>query len=762
MMFKNYLTVAFRNLKRHKQYSAINIIGLAVGMTCCFLILLFVVDALSYDTRHPNADRLYRVINGNGAKTAPILAPTMKEHLPEVEQVVRLMKEYRALVGYGDLHDYESRLYWADANVFEVFHLPLLKGDSKTALVEPNTMVMTEAMVEKYFGDVDPIGQVIHLGKRQTFRVTGVLKDEQVRSHVRLDFLVSASGRKGQLMTEWFFSDAYTYVVLKQNVGAAHFQTALLDFVNMYADRHASRNFAIQSVLDIHLHSYLTDEAEVNGDVRYLYLFGSISVLILLIACINFVNLSTARSAYRVREVGARKVLGARRWQLVGQFLGESVTVSLMAFVVALSLFEMLLNVFNVLFETSLSVLVVSRSWALFGGVGIALLVGVIAGSYSAFFLSSFSPIQAVRGTLKSGWMNALLRQGLVVFQFAISITLMVCTAIVYFQLDYIQAKNLGFDKDQVLEIDNTRVLNQSRFDAFRNTLRTYPNILQVSTGTLPGTVTSKNIYTQEDGSVVTSHAYSVDYNYFETMGIELVSGRIFSRDHQTDQDALIVNQTYLDKFPERKADNIIGVVKDFHALSLHQEMDPVEMRLNADWRGNTLVRFGTGDVRDMMAFIEQAWKTFVPNQPFVYTFLDDHLDQLYRAEQKLGRIFFVFSGIAIFVACLGLFGLVAFTAERRTKEIGIRKVVGASVGGIVMLLSRDFVKLVVLANVIAWPVAYWAMRDWLANFAYRIDLGWEVFVLSGGLALVIALLTVGYQAWKAARANPVDALRYE
>ena len=761
-MFKNYLTVAFRNLKRHKLYSAINIIGLAVGMACCFLILLFVVDALSYDTQNPNADRLYRVINGNGAKTAPILAPTMKEHLPDVEHVARLMREYRALVGYGDLHDYESRFYWADANVFEVFHLPLLQGDSKTALVEPNTMVMTEAMVKKYFGDADPMGQVVQLGKRQTFRVTGVLKDDQVRSHVRLDFLVSASGRKGQVMTEWFFSDAYTYVVLKPNVDAAHFQTAFLDFVKMYADRHAPRKFAIQSVLDIHLHSHLADEAEVNGDVQYLYLFGSISVLILLIACINFVNLSTARSAYRAREVGARKVLGARRWQLVGQFLGESVIVSLMAFVVALSLFEVLLNVFNALFEMSLSVLVVSRSWVLFGGVGIALFVGVIAGSYSAFFLSSFSPIQAVRGTLKSGWMNALLRQGLVVFQFAISITLMVCTAIVYFQLDYIQAKNLGFDKDLVLEIDNTRVLNQSRFDAFRNTLRTYSNISQVSTGTLPGTVTSKNIYTQEDGSKITSHAYSVDYDYFETMGIELVSGRIFSRDHQTDKDALIVNQAYLDKFPERKEDKIIGVVKDFHALSLHQEMDPVEMRLNTDWRGNTLVRFGSGDIRDMMAFIEQTWKTFVPNQPFVYTFLDAHFDQLYRAEQKLGRIFFAFSGIAIFVACLGLFGLVAFTADRRTKEIGIRKVVGASVGGIVMLLSRDFVKLVVLANVIAWPVAYWAMRDWLANFAYRIDLGWEVFVLSGGLALVIALLTVGYQAWKAARANPVDALRYE
>ncbi|MGA1198175.1 MAG: FtsX-like permease family protein, partial [Candidatus Latescibacterota bacterium] len=547
-----------------------------------------------------------------------------------------------------------------------------------------------------------------------------------------------------------------------KEVDAKHFQAVLLDFANTYADRHARHDFALQAVLDIHLHSHLSDEAEVNGDVRYLYLFGAISVLILLIACINFVNLSPARSAYRAREVGARKVLGARRWQLMGQFLGESVIVSLMAFFGAISLFEVLLPVFNAWFETSLSVATLSRLWALFGGVGIALVVGVVAGSYSAFFLSAVSPVQAIRGIRSLGSLNALFRQGLVIFQFAISTALMVCTAVIYFQLDYIQAMNLGFDKDQVLEIANTQVLNRSRFDAFRKALRSYPNIFQVSTGTVPGTESSKNVFHLEDGSVVTSYAYSGDYDYFETMGIELISGRIFSRDYITDKDALIVNQTYRDKFPERNADKIVGVVKDFHTLSLHQKIDPVAIRLDADWRGNTLVRFGKGDVRGLLAFIENTWKQFVPNQPFVYTFLDDRLDRLYRAEQKLGRIFFAFSGIAILVACLGLFGLVAFTAERRTKEIGIRKVVGASVGGIVMLLSRDFVKLVLIANVIAWPVAYWAMRDWLANFAYRIDLGWEVFVLSGGLALVIALLTVGYQAWKAARANPVDALRYE
>ena len=411
-------------------------------MACCFLILLFVVDALSYDKHHPNADRLYRVIDGGDAKTAPVLAPTMKDHLPGVAQVTRLMNLYRALARYGEVRDYEPRFYWADANVFEVFHFPLVQGDPKTALVEPNTMVLTEAMVKKYFGDTDPIGQMMTYGP-ETFRVTGILKDPQMRSHIRPDFIVSASGRSGQVMTEWFFNTAYTYIVLGAGVDAGQFQTALSEFAQTHGDRHAPRDFAVQPILDIHLYSDLTDEAEVN--VQYLYVFGSIAVLILLIACINFVNLSTARSAYRAREVGARKVLGARRWQLVGQFLGESVIVSLIAFVLAISLFEMLLPVFNMLFDTSLSVGIFSREWMVCTGVGIALLVGVIAGSYSAFFLSSFSPIQAIRGTLKTGTLNAVLRQGLVVFQFVISTALMVCTAIVYFQLDYIQAKNLGF-----------------------------------------------------------------------------------------------------------------------------------------------------------------------------------------------------------------------------------------------------------------------------------------------------------------------------
>jgi len=396
-----------------------------------------------------------------------------------------------------------------------------------------------------------------------------------------------------------------------------------------------------------------------------------------------------------------------------------------------------------------------------FGGVCIALAVGLMSGAYSAFFLSSFSPIQAIRGVMKTGTLNAFLRRSLVVVQFVISTALIVCTVIVYYQLDYIQARNLGFDKDQVIEIANTRVL-RSQFDVFRNELQTHPNVQLVSTGTVPGTSGNKNIHHKEDGSAITSHTYGVDYGYLETMGIALVSGRTFSRDRATDKNALIVNQIYLDVMKNIDRTKIIGVVKDFHALSLHQEIDPVEMRLKLDWRWNVLVRIGTGDVRETIAFLETAWKAFVPNQPFVFTFLDDHLDRLYRAEQKLGRIFFAFAGIAIVVACLGLFGLAAFTAERRTKEIGIRKVMGASVSGIVMLLSKDFVKLVLIANVIAWPIAYWAMRDWLQNFAYRIDLGWSVFVLSGGLALVIALLTVGYQAWKAARANPVDALRYE
>ena len=391
------------------------------------------------------------------------------------------------------------------------------------------------------------------------------------------------------------------------------------------------------------------------------------------------------------------------------------------------------------------------------------MVIGITAGGYSAFILSSFSPLQATGATLRIGTLNVLLRHGLVVIQFVVSIVLIVCTAIVYFQLNYIQKKNLGFDQNQIIEISDTQILKKSRFEAFRNTLLTHSNIQGVSVGNVPGFGSSrKDVHTLEDGSTVVIYNYNVDYDYFDTMGIKFISGRKFLRDHAMDKDAMVVNQRYLGLKSREGQTNIIGVVEDFHMLSLHQMIEPVAIHLKPDSRVNLLVRIASGNIQETLVFLENTWKEFVPEQPLLFAFVDDSLNKLYRAEQKLGEIFFVFAAIAIFIACLGLFGLVAFTAERRTKEIGVRKVLGASTVSVMMLLSKDFIKLVLVANMIGWPIAYWAMRDWLESFYYRIELSLDVFVLSGTLTLLIALLTVSYQAWKAARSNPTDALRYE
>ena len=762
-MLKNYLTIALRNLKQHTLYSAINICGLAVSMASCLLIVLFLQNELSYDTHHTNKESLFRVIDGERAKTPPVLGSVIKEYVPGVRQVTRIIPEYKPLVSVGKRRFYVTRFYRADANIFQTFDFPLLKGDSRTALLEPNTVVITEVMARKFFGDEDPMGKIVRLNNRKDFRVTGILKATSTRSHIQPEFLASLSGLPGQMMTQWFFIAAYTYVVLDEGVDWVETGHKLAKVALTHAGRGSRPKLALQRITDIHLYSKQADDIESNGNMRYLYIFGSIAGLILLIACINYITLSTARSAYRAREVGVRKVFGAKRWQLVGQFLGESVLLSLFALVGAFLLCVIFLPVFNSLFEVSLELSLLHKRWVVAGGLCIALVIGITAGGYSAFILSSFSPLQATGATLRIGTLNVLLRHGLVVIQFVVSIVLIVCTAIVYFQLNYIQKKNLGFDQNQIIEISDTQILKKSRFEAFRNTLLTHSNIQGVSVGNVPGFGSSrKDVHTLEDGSTVVIYNYNVDYDYFDTMGIKFISGRKFLRDHAMDKDAMVVNQRYLGLKSREGQTNIIGVVEDFHMLSLHQMIEPVAIHLKPDSRVNLLVRIASGNIQETLVFLENTWKEFVPEQPLLFAFVDDSLNKLYRAEQKLGEIFFVFAAIAIFIACLGLFGLVAFTAERRTKEIGVRKVLGASTVSVMMLLSKDFIKLVLVANMIGWPIAYWAMRDWLESFYYRIELSLDVFVLSGTLTLLIALLTVSYQAWKAARSNPTDALRYE
>ena len=665
----------------------------------------------------------------------------------------------------------ESRFFWADPNVFDVFALDLEQGDPKTVLSEPNTVVLSESMARRYFGDENPIGQTLHHLNRFDYRVTGILKDPTYKAHFHADFLASSLGLSDFWQSKWNAFVAYTYVVL-QDGGEQTLPDKLLAYLTDYVNTLKGvgiDGFALQRLGKIHLHSHMKDEIEPNGDIQQVYLLSAIAFFILLIACINFVNLSTARSAHRNREVGMRKVMGASRGQLVGQLLGEGVLMSLFALVLAFSLVELSLPVFNAITAKGIHIHWVDQKYWIIC-ILIALVVGVLSSAYSAFLLSSFQPVQMLRGKLSVDQKGRMLRKGLVVVQFAISAGLIICTLVVESQMSYMQTKRLGFDPDQVLIIKGAQPFrDKSVYSTFKVEALRHPNVLHVSSGSIPGnTPPSTNI--EDDGRFVTVYRYGVDYDYFETLGMHLVSGRTFSPDHsQDEQKGIVATEMYMKQVANDKLHGmfsegreVLGVVENFHVVSLKEQILPLLIELRPGFAGNLLVRVGKGDVQETLSFLKQTWEKTCAGYPFEFEFLDTRISQLYQTERRLRDLIAYFSGIAIWVACLGLFGLAVFMTERRTKEIGIRKVAGASVSGIVMLLSKDFVKPVLVANLISCPIAYWAMRGWLDNFAYRIDLGWDVFVLSGSLVLVVALLTVGFQAWKAACTNPVDALRNE
>lgn len=764
-MLTNYAKIAVRHLLRQCLYSLINISGLAVGLAACMLILLLVRDELSYDRHHEKAAQIYRIVQENrsgdqvtqSALMAAVLAPTLQAYFPEITQVARILKLGPQLLDHGERRFYEKEVLYADPELFEVFDFVFLQGDPKNALAAPNSIVVTETLARKYFGREEPLGKMLG-----AHRVTGVLEDPPHNSHLSFTALISAATLTGWMMEEWYMHSAYTYLLLPDGLGPVQLERRFPDFVKGRVS--GTPSLFLQPLVDIHLHSHLQNELKVNGDPDYLYIFSAIALLILFIACINFVNLSTARAGQRAREVGVRKVLGARRHQLVRQFLSEAVLISLIALVLALGIVEVTLPGFNALFSKTLDINLEDGLPALAGFVLVALCVGVLSGSYSAFFLSSFRPVQVLHGVLKSGSLEAWLRKGLVVFQFAISTTLIVAALVIYAQLHYVQYKDLGFDREQVVVISGVHIL-QDNYAAFKRELLAHASVLQVTSGSPPGVAPRTEKYKGGSGEMVTTYSYDVDYDYVETLGLELLAGRNFSTEHATDaKGALIVNQVHETVFGEKKSllgERVIGVIKDFHIFSLHRPIAPLRLRLRPGVH-SLLVRIDLNDVAGTLAFMREQWGVFVPERPFVYSFLDDDWARLYRAEQKLGNIIGVFSALAVLVACLGLFGLASFAAERRTKEIGIRKVLGASVANIAVLLSRDFTRLVLLANVIAWPLVYYAAQHWLQEFTYRIDIGLEYFALGGATALIIAWATVGWQAVRAGMANPVDSLRYE
>ena len=804
-MFRNYFKIATRNLWRNKAFSAINIFGLSIGLATCLVIMLYVQSELGYDRYNATADRIVRVVlkglvQGQKLNEANVMPPTaaaLKADYPEVQEATRLRDYGRPRISVGDKLFKEDAFAFVDSNFFQVFSIPLLRGDSRTALVQPNSILISREMAQRYFGNEDPIGKTLSFKDWNAgYKVTGLFDKVPDNSHFHFNCFASMSSYPDARSTSWMSSEFYTYLVLAPGYPYQQLEAKLPQVVEKYMGPQMQKAMGLslqqfekngshlglflQPLTDIHLHSDLSFELSPPGDIRYIYIFSAIALFMLLIACINFMNLSTAGASKRAREVGIRKVMGSLQRELIGQFLLESMLLTLLAMILALTMVSGMLPLFNQLSGKELTFSLAVNPWLLPGLLLLVAVVGALAGSYPAFFLSSFNPVTVLKGKFRAGRNTAGLRSGLVVFQFFISITLMVSTAVVYKQLNYIQNKKLGYDKGQVVVIQDSYWLRNNQA-AYRQRLLADPRVQNVSSsGYLPaGNSWNNNFFVYADnnvGQLIKTLRYEVDNRYIPTLNIQLAAGRNFSPEFGTDSTAVILNETAAKAFgfgagaightiTEKnegiRTYHVIGVVKDFHFKSLHERISPLVMVLGSG-DANLIVKARTRDIAGLLATMKKEWNDLKAETPFSYSFLDDRFNDTYRTEQKTGLIMGIFSGLTIFVACLGLFGLAAFTAEQRTKEIGIRKVLGSSVRGIVGLLSKDFLKLVVLAFLIASPLAWWAMNKWLEDFAYRIDISIWVFVLTALVALAITLATISFQAIRAALANPVKSLKSE
>ncbi|MBN1210995.1 MAG: ABC transporter permease [candidate division Zixibacteria bacterium] len=805
-MIRNYFKIALRNITRNKAYSLINITGLAIGMACCILITMWVVDELSFDRYHENAGRIYRVTHeltlGGTSRTAPLvslpMAPALVEEYPEVINAVRLSRVPRTPVQYGDKVFYEEGILFADSSVFDIFSFPLVEGNPGNALAASYTAVLSEATARKYFGDEDPLGKTIIYNGSSYYTVTGVVKDVPRNSHFTFDILCSYKTlvEDQPWRSAWGNIGDFGYILLEKNADYRALENKLPALI----DKHlgdalkqvgASLKLFVQPLTDIHLHSNMVGELGSNGNIVYVYLFSGIAVFILLIACVNFINLATARAASRAREVGMRKTFGAMRSKLIRQFVSESILFCFLAVILSLVLLELFLPLFNSIAGRELSVSFWRSPWFIPGLLGLVLLVGLAAGSYPAFYLSSFQPIRVLKGDLKSGRSNARFRSVLVVFQFTISIALIAGTVIIYNQLNYVRSVNLGFQQDQVVVISNMNKFQLYQQESFRNEMSGLAGVVDVTLSSgVPG---KSGGYLQnflpegfsEDQSQLV-RVMKIDEHFLSTLGIELASGRNFSEEIASDSvESVLINETAAAMFgwdeaigkiikqpdtqsPERDyiSHKVIGVVKDFHINSLHEPIEPLIITSKYEpWLEtirNLSVRLAPGNIRNTMDLIKDRWSAFSSNLPFDYFFLDETFARQYREDERLGNLVLSFSLLAVIIGCLGLLGLSSFTAEQRTREIGIRKVLGASMTGIVRLLLKEFTLLVLAANVIAWPLAYFVMKRWLEGFAYHTDIGPGTFIVTGLIALAIAILTVSYQAVRAAVLNPVKALRHE
>ena len=805
-MLKNYFKIAWRNLLKNKAFSAINIVGLAFGLASCMLISLYVLDELSFDRYNEKADQIVRVyfkgtMQGgkiNESHIMPPVAQALKNDYPEVLQSTRLRQAGSPKVVIGDKQYTGDEMVFADSNFFQVFTLPLIQGDSKTALIEPNTLVITKELAEKYFGRQDPIGKVLNFkGSDIAFKVTGVIEAVPANSSFHFDMFASMAGLEEAKSPSWMVSEFFTFLVLQKGYDYKKLEAKLPLTVDKYIGpqlktamgmtmaefRKSGNNIGLflQPLTDMHLRSDFAYDLGTPGDIKYVYIFGAVAIIMLIIACINFMNLSTAGASKRAREVGVRKVMGSEKKELVWQFLLESVLLTSIALVLAVIFGLIALPLFNELSGKDLTLQLNAVPTLIPSLLFFGLCVGVLAGSYPAFFLSSFKPISVLKGKFTSDKGSIGLRSGLVVVQFCISIMLMIGTTVVYQQLKYIQNKKLGYNKDQVLVLD-TWSLGKNQ-EVFREALLADQGVVNVSSsGYIPAGPSNNNNYmVYPDGlntTLVKTLRYEVDFNYIPTLGMEMAYGRNFSKDFGNDSTGVILNETAakmlgwgknaLNHTISRRDNegnivtfNVIGVVKDFHFRSMHERITPLVMTLGGG-AGTMIVKVQTKDMNNLLARMKGQWDAFKPENAFSYSFLDERFNDTYKAELKTGQILGIFAGLTIFVACLGLFGLAIFTAEQRTKEIGVRKVLGASVMSVTALLSKDFLKLVMIAIVIAMPLAWYGMNKWLEGFEYKIRISWWMLGISGILSMAVAMLTISYQSIKAALMDPVKSLRSE
>jgi putative ABC transport system permease protein len=803
-MIKNYLKTALRIMLRQKAYSAINVIGLSVGIAATLLILIYVVDEVSYDKMHPDANRIHRIgfsgrLQGNEFITATSPAPlaeAMQKEIPDVESVLRFGLWRTMPMSVGEKSFTEKRMLIADSNFFNFFHFEVVQGDPATFLQGMNKLVITESVAKRYFGNENPIGKMMLRGSERTAgEVTGVVKDPPHNSHIAFDIILS--GESWQYLrsnNQWTSNNLYTYVKLNPTGNLANVKTQLNAMVEKNMGSELEKYIGIsfkefkaqgndvglfmQPILDIHLTSNLQEEIAPNGNIQYLYIFAAIAVFIILIACINFMNLSTARSANRAKEVGVRKTIGAFKSRLIFQFLSESLLYSIISSILAIGIIALTMDSFNTLAGKELDLSIFGNPLVVGGLVVFTVIVGLLAGSYPAFYLTAFKPTEVLKGKVRSGFRNSALRNVLVVFQFIISIGLIFGSLVVYRQLGYMQEKNLGFDKENVVNLLHTFTL-KTNAQAFKNELAANPAFKGSSfANNLPPNITWTSAF-RKGGSEqdFLLSVYQVDCDQLSTMGYSMAEGRFFSREFKSDTAAIILNETAYKQMAFKNLDEavvlsyqgdkpaplkVVGVLKDFNFSSLKENVKPMCMLLGQEPNYEMAIRLSQGNTQEQIALLESIWKKYSPGAPFEYSFVDQNFDALFRAEERMSQIILLFTVLAIGIACLGLFGLAAYTAEQRAKEISIRKVMGASVTQVMILMSRDFTILVVVAFVIATPLAWYSANIWLEGFANRINIDYSFVIIAGAVSMLVALFTISFQSVKAARENPVKAMRSE